>query len=266
MTKKRKRIVSKILIATIMLTGTLFYAHTDGEVYAVTKTSQGAIFITYSATSNINSLKIQWKKRANVKKWVIYRADITDIVQSDFSKDADLSRYKKIKKLSGKTTSFVDKKVKRHHYYEYLIEGYKKSNGKYKLAYSTYLGEVPGEILSFDCPGLSRPDLLNGGTGEDYSNSSKKIYLYVEPRTGMDPRGVVVYRKDKNETKYKKIKVKKVEKGKFSPVYLDTNVKSGMEYRYKVKTYRKVGKKKYYSKASKPVAIIAAKPIIDDDL
>lgn len=252
----------RIVITTFIVIALLTSAWADNNVYAASGSNQKKVSdISYTIKSGISSLTVKWKNKTGVRKWVIYRGDVTKYVDSGFEKKVPLSKYKKIATLKGSKITYKDKKVKRHHYYAYIIRGYKRVKGKYVKAYDSYLDGV----TDFSCPGLAKPELLNGGNGEFYSNSGSKIYLYVQQITGMKPDGAVFYRKGPGESKYKRVKLKAVEKMGFSGVFLDKNVKPGKTYRYYVKVWRKSGKKKYYSRASAKIKVTAKAPSPEED-
>lgn len=70
------------------------------------------------AKASGKSVKLKWKKVKDAKKYQIFRAN---------SKNG---KYKKIKTVSKKKTTFVDKKVKRNKKYFYKVRSYKVVNGK----------------------------------------------------------------------------------------------------------------------------------------
>ncbi len=201
----------------------------------------------------MKSIKLKWKKRSGIKYYVLCKKDVTKIIAKDPDAKVKLSQYKKLKRINAakkKKYAFTDKKVKKNHYYAYVIKAYKIKGGKKTLAYTNY----EGVIDEYRCPGLDRPEILNDGDGENHSNTLRKVYLYISSYYGVDPQGAVIYRKAEGETKYKKIKAKKSEKNTFTS-YVDTTVKAGKTYYYKAKVYKKIRGKKYYSKKSKAFMI-----------
>ena len=89
--------------------------------------------------------------------------------------DQKMSDYKKIATVSGKKKSYEDKKVKNNHYYAYVVNAYKKVKGKYKLAYTSY----NSESYEYCCRRLGIPELLNGGDGENFSNSKSCVLFFI---------------------------------------------------------------------------------------
>ena len=132
------------------------------------------------------------------------------------------------------------------------MNAYKKVKGKYKLAYTSY----DSDYYEYCCRGLGIPELLNGGDGENYTNNKSCVYLYHQTYCGVNPSSVVLYRKAKGESKYKKINYKTVEKIRnLAGTIKDTTVKPGTIYYYKIKTKKKYNGKTYYSKLSKAIRI-----------
>ncbi len=206
--------------------------------------------LKYSMKPAMGSITLKWKKQ-KVSYYLIYRTGF-NVKESWQIEPVPMSKYKRVKKVSGKKTSWKDKRVKNGQYYSYVIRGYKKSKGKTVLVYDTFRTDC----VDYQCPGLERPSVINGGYGEFHMNSKDKLYLYVQRDCGVRPDGVVIYRKAAGASKYKKIKAKKVEKGRYDSgkTYRDSSVKPGTVYYYKTRTYvKKNGKKKYspYSPALK---------------
>ena len=220
---------------------------------AASATSERAKRLPISLKSNMKSISVKWKTKKNVKRYVIYRTDVTKAVtDQDYDRMFKMSDYKKIAKVSGTKKSYKDKKVKNNHYYAYVVNAYKRVNGKYKLAYTSY----DRDCYEYCCRGLGIPELLNGGDGENFSNSKSCVYLYHQTYCGVDPSSVVLYRKAEGESNYKKISYKTVEKiQNLAGTIKDTTVKPGTIYYYKIKTKKKYNGKTYYSKLSKPLRI-----------
>ena len=222
---------------------------------AASATSEKAKRLPISLKSNMKSISVKWKTKKNVKRYVIYRTDVTKAVTAqDYDRQYKMSDYKKIAKVSGTKKSYKDKKVKNNHYYAYVVNAYKRVNGKYKLAYTSY----DRDSYEYCCRGLGIPELLNGGDGENYTNSKTCIYLYHQTICGVNPSSVVLYRKAEGESKYKKISYKTVEKIRnLAGTIKDTTVKPGTIYYYKIKTKKKYNGKTYYSKLSNVIRIPA---------
>ena len=164
---------------------------------AASATSERAKRLPISLKSNMKSISVKWKTKKNVKRYVIYRTDVTKAVtDQDYDRMYKMSDYKKIAKVSGTKKSYKDKKVKNNHYYAYVVNAYKKVKGKYKLAYTSY----DSDYYEYCCRGLGIPELLNGGDGENYTNSKSCVYLYHQTYCGVEPSSVVLYRKADGES------------------------------------------------------------------
>lgn len=238
------------LLMTVVMALTMTFGVTTDPVMAGSNTVK---HLSVSLKSNMTSVSVKWKKKKNIKKYVIYRTDVTkDVLDPDKDYTYKMSKYKKIGTVSGRKKSFTDKKAKKNHYYAYVVKAYKKVKGKYKLAYTSY----KKDYYDYSCRGLGIPELLNGGTGEDYSNSISRIYLYHQSYSGTDPTSVILYRKAKGESEYKKVKFTTVEKIRNQAGMIkDTTVKPGKIYYYKIQTKKNYKGKSYYSKKSKTLRI-----------
>ena len=195
-----------------------------------------------SLKANLKSITVTWKQAKGAQKYVVYRANVKRNEDTP-----EKSRFKKIKTLH--TRKYTDKKIKKNKYYAYYVDAIK--NGKViKTTFNDY-------YMDHKCKGLERAQLLNGGYGENHTNSCKKLYLYTDVGyNGYSPKKpkYVFYRKVKNsKTAAKKMTLKKTRDG----MYCDNKVKPGKTYQYRCKAYVKKGKKKYYSKISKIVEIPA---------
>lgn len=239
----KKRIIAAVCICALVIAG-VAVAPNITQVEAKTKT------FDVNLKGGVKTIKLTWKKQKKAKKYKIYRVKANKYVKND--KVPSFKKYKKIKTVKNKK-SYTDKKVKKGNYYAYVVKAYKK-NGK--LVATSY---VKGTMV-YEYAGLMKPTLTNAGYGEEYSNTPNKIYLRAAADFGANPSKYMFYRKAAGDSKYKKISPKILSKGKSSNPYvevLDSTVKPGVKYTYKVKTYKKYKKKKYYSKYSKTITIPA---------
>lgn len=205
--------------------------------------------IPLSIKPEMNSIELRWKKKTGVSGYMVYRKDVTKLLgKSETS--VKLKHYTKIARLSGTENSFTDRRVSPGHYYAYVIKAFSKENGKNKTLYSSYISGA----LQYECPGLARPELLNGGNGEFYTNSLGGLYLYEQTTCGVEPTSVVVYRREKGEKNYTKIKVKRVEKDSLG-MMKDSSVKPGKTYYYRIRTLRKFRGKQVRSELSDTLRI-----------
>jgi hypothetical protein len=194
----------------------------------------------YDVTPNLKSITLSWKKQSNVSYYKILRVNSTKYYSTGSSPRK--KEYKEIATVSENTTEYVDKTVKKSTRYCYIINGYKKKDGKDKLLCTTY----PDDTFYCYTSGLAKPEFSYSNFIEDYSFTLNKIFFSVNQGGGMKPTGYIIYRKKVGEKKYKKVKLKKLAEGE----YVDKKVAAGSYYKYKVKSYLKIGTKTYYSKMS----------------
>lgn len=130
-------------------------------------------------------------------------------------------------------------------------------------------GTIRCDALVYVYNKLSRPtmchpkEIARGGSKSCFYCSNKKHYLEIKMKIGDDDYKTKfkVYRRAAGSKKYKKIKVKNEGhvwsdfdwgSNKTRNVFMDYTAKAGKTYYYKVKLYRKQGKKTIYSPMSKP--------------
>lgn len=233
-----KRISCLFLALIMVLTMTSAVTADTGHAASKVKT------LNCSAKSAMKSVNLKWKKKRGVTKYVIYKKDVTKYRSKIYSVgDSAVKKVKckKIAKVSGKKTGYKDKKAKKDHFYVYIVKAYKKN----KLAYTTK--------RMIQCPGLAAPELMDYGNSGEPLHTNSKLYLLTESDYGKVPAQVILYRKAKGETKYKKIKT--VKASRRSVKLNDATVKLGKVYYYKVKTRVKYKGKYIYSKYSNIVRI-----------
>ena len=142
--------------------------------------------------------------------------------------------FKLIATVSGKTFSYTDKKLKPGKRYFYIMRVYKNIKGKRKLIGETLEKENvtgPGQVVWYEYQ----------YSDTDFSPSQIELRFSVD--NGMKPTGYQIYRKAPGE-KYQKIKTIKTSKRGVS--YVDKKVTAGERYFYKVRVYKKYGKKILY--------------------
>ena len=246
MNKTKKLLLFILAVVTVCSLSAVIPA---SEVSAASKPKK----IACSMKPSMNGITVKWKKQT-VSYYLIYKKEFK--VKSYYAiNPAPFSSYRKVKKVSGNKSSWTDRNVRQNHYYDYVVRGYKKTNGKARLVCSSY---VKGST-SYQCAGLQTPELIDGGSGENFANSKNKLYLYVQCPDGVMPSGVEVFRKAKGGSGYKLVKAKKAERGRFEggKTYVDASVQPGAAYTYKVRTYAKVNGKKKYSAYSNRITLSA---------
>ena len=231
------RTIILVILAAILAAG-LLYAYGGSKVKEV----------NYETTSHSQQIDVKWDRKWGVFHYDIYRIDITgEIYTSD---NVPFKKYDKIGSVSGLHTSFDDKTVKNGHYYAYVIKGY----GKDKLLCDSF----NENITQYECAGLAKPELLNGGYGEDDENSPQCIYLYVQKDGGMDADGVELYRKAKGDKKFERVEPEIPEGGSAEAFDLhDTSVKPGTSYTYKARTFAEENGERIVSEYSESLQLAA---------
>lgn len=238
-----KRIISGLLVLVMGLSvGIVSPKQTDASVFDM----------ALRVYPSIKSIKLCVDKDKDTKKVAYYKFYRATCTRKYVNKHDEIpkKKYKFIKKTHKR--KYVDKKTKKGKMYFYYVLGYNKK------------GKLIGKDVNRDCsyeymigkPGKPR---VENAYIDDYRSSSKRLYIEVssDPHK-MKAASFIIYRKKEGEKKYKKVKTLKVsnsEKKEWftSDVFKDTKVKARGIYYYKAKVMSKVGKKKYYSKFSKPI-------------
>ncbi len=177
------------------------YSNVKTVDFAVPATKWNKLTVT-----DYTTVQLSWKK-ADVTGYRIYRK-------------TDSGKYTCIKKISSnKTVSYKDTKVVPGHTYTYRIRSYQTVNGK--TYYSTYTNVMKAEIK------MSAPRLKSASV-----TSSSKIRLTWQKDLQAD--GYYIYRSTTKKGGYKKVRT--VTKSASSR-WIDSGVKSGTTYYYKMKAY-----------------------------
>lgn len=163
---------------------------------------------------NYNSVKISWSKAKNTKKYRVYQGT------------SKSGKYKSIGTTSKRT--FVKKGLVTGKTYYYKVRGINGSKlGKVSKAKSV------------------KPKLKTVTSLKGKGASSNSISLSWKKVSGA--KGYQVYRATSAKGKYKKIKTTT------KTSYKNSGLSKNKSYYYKVRAYRKVGKKYVYSSFTKPV-------------
>ena len=219
------------------------------------KTKAEPFQVTLSPT--LKSIRVSWPAQKKAAKYVIYRA-VDDSEDIEEARIPTLAEYKKIKTLKAKsrkkTIRWTDKKVKDGKYYAYVVKAFDKGGTEIACTFEDEFS------VCYARRGLGRPLIFNNGYGENYSNTPKALFLYIDQdpyAANVRKAKVVIYRKADGEKKYKKLATVKM-KGKETVVeYTDKTVKPGTTYSYKTRIIKKVGRKTYKSRLSRPLTIPA---------
>ena len=174
---------------------------------------------------------ISWKKR-NVDKYVIYKAN------------DEMTKWKKVATIPGNRTSYTVK-TKKNNNYNFEVRGRKYKKGTKKKTHEYY-------AQAWFYSGVS-PVSFDEYLWAEGKISTKKIELrFGSSSEGLKPDGYQILRKKEGA---KKFKVVKTIKGKAAKkdlfVWTDKDVKARKSYTYKVRGYKKIGKKTWYGPSDK---------------
>ncbi|MDO4977617.1 MAG: hypothetical protein Q4E53_10190 [Eubacteriales bacterium] len=217
----------------------LLFVFACALVISIIKPAQVNAQEDITVKSSVNSkyqVTLKWKKQS-CSQIRIYRSQVTPT--------GNLKRVL-LKTLKGSATTYVDKKTKKKIAYDYTVSAYKKVKGKYVLVAS-------GEKREY-C-GLIKPEydeyLFEEG---EYTPHSIKLVFGIS--SGMTPNGYQIQRKAGNGS-YKTVKTLKTTK-RSNVTWNNTGLTTLTQYTYRVRSYKKIGKKKIYSNWSAPYSKITA--------
>ncbi len=253
MVMKRKSYRYLLIAAALVLAVAIF---APASVLAGEKVRHFSI----SLKPSVNSMKISWKRQKDIDYYRILCRDVTKDLKQERS-SIPLPKYSRVGKISGKKFSFTDRTLVRGHSYAYVVQGFARSGEKARLVSTSYVKDD----FTYDTVCLATPELLNGGSGEFFTNSGSHVYLYVQSTSGLEPTGCTVWRRAEGEKDFEKIKVYLADEGdpdaKFGSgsTVVDTNVTSGVTYEYKVCTTVRRMARKYTSAESNILRI----PVVD---
>lgn len=176
-----------------------------------------------AASYGYNKTKVTWTGISGASGYEIYRST------------KKTSGYTKIRTLSSSTRSYVDTGRTTGTTYYYKVRAYKTING------SRYLGDYSALVGAK--PALSRVAGVKARRG-----GSKKIKVTWKKVSGAS--GYTVYRSTNKRKSYKAVKNVNSRTVK----YTTGKLTKGKRYYFKVRAYRKIGKKKVYSPYSTVVS------------
>lgn len=226
MSKGWKKIISLVLIAGMLCSGGKQTVQAKAQI----DTESHGMVINALAKS-MTELQLSWKAK-KVTKYKVYRAME--------KADGTIGKYRLVATIDGRKTKFSDKGLKKKKMYWYRMEGYKKN----QLRYYGDATKYTGLWCNFD--EYQVPDRYRG---------TDKIELSLCADYGVCPDGYKIYRREEGTKKFQLIK--KLKKRTTGIKYMDKAVTAGRIYEYKVKTYRKFGKKVYYSKYTDVITMSA---------
>ena len=174
-------------------------------------------------STTYNKAKISWTSVGEASGYEVYRSTKKN------------SGYTKIQSFSAFTRTYSDNGIKTGTKFYYKVRAYKdKNNVRYAGNFSSPVSVTPG---------LKKPTLIKAKR-----SGKNKIKLSWKKVSGAN--GYVVYRSTKKKSGFKKVKIVKGRTLKF----VNKKLKKGKRYYYKVKAYRVVNGKKFYSPYSKVVS------------
>lgn len=177
-------------------------------------TTLDAVTIQEVGTSDMQSLKISWNQAPGATGYELYRSTTSG---SGFAKIAD---------LPADTTTYQDNGLTIANTYYYQVRAYATEEGK--TAYSNYSPEVSGTVKLSEVSNLqvsmTKCNTLQLTWDASPDAKSYEVYYY----SSIDSR----VRRASNTKK---------------TFYKFTKAKCGVTYYFKVRTWQKVGKVKYYS-------------------
>lgn len=162
---------------------------------------------------NYNAIKVSWGKIKNASGYYVYRST------------SSKSGFKKIKTLSYKSSSYINSGLTCDKYYYYRVVAYNNKNGMVTSKYNTVKVK----------PSLKSPSVK-------LKSGKKKAIVKYNKVSGAS--GYKIYRSTKKSKGYKLIKTTK------SRSYTNKKLKSKKTYYYKIRAYKKLGKKTVYSSYS----------------
>lgn len=183
---------------------------TDVPVSAATSVRNVTVNVQMKASSN-TALKISWNKCSLAQGYVIYR------------RESVKKPYTKIKKVSAKTTTYLDKNLTTSKPYQYAVRAYRKEKGKY--VYSKYTQVI----------GATRPLSV---TATVKASSSSTVSVSWKKSSRSD--GYRIYRKVVGKS-WEFV----ADLPKTTTSYSDTKVSADTKYVYTVRPYKKGGNVKY---------------------
>ncbi|RDU22154.1 hypothetical protein [Anaerosacchariphilus polymeriproducens] len=190
-----------------------------------TQKTPGRVSINKAYSTAYNKIKIKWKKASGASGYYIYQST------------SPKGKYKHVKTVSGgSSTSGSVSGLKTGKTYYFKVRAYKVISGA--KCFGSYSGAKSAR------PMPSKTSIIKR-TAADY----RSIKLTWKKVSGAS--GYKIYRSTKKTGSYKMIKT--VTSGNRTS-YTNKKLTTGKTYYYKIKAYRTVGSKKYYSKYSSVVS------------
>ena len=203
--------IAALGLALLLMLGTVFT--TEIPVSAATSIRTARVTASVKSSST-NYITIKWNKVAGAKGYVIYR------------KDPGSRKYKRIKKVSSRTTAYKNTGLRSARNYQYAVKAYRKE-GK-KNVYSKY---TPAMIAT-------RPSKTS--VYKLTASSYNLVKVYWNKVSGVD--GYRIYRREKGGS-WKLV----ADRASNRRSLADKTVSAGKTYQYCVRPYKTAGGRKYMS-------------------
>lgn len=190
----------------------MFYGDYSGEQSV--QTALNAPAAGGVSTSDMQSLSVSWNAVEGANGYEVYRSASSG------------SGYTLVANLSGGEVQYRDTGLAIENTYYYQVRAYRTAAGK--TVYSDYSAEMSGTVKLSQVTGL-------------YVQMTKYNTLQLSWNASGDAKTYEVYYSTSPDSGYKKATSTKKTSYKFS------KAKCGQTYYFKIRTYEKIGKVKYYS-------------------
>lgn len=190
----------------------MFYGDYSGEQSV--QTALNAPAAGGVSTSDMQSLSVSWNAVEGANGYEVYRSASSG------------SGYTLVANLSGGEVQYRDTGLAIENTYYYQVRAYRTAAGK--TVYSGYSAEMSGTVKLSQVTGL-------------YVQMTKYNTLQLSWNASGDAKTYEVYYSTSPDSGYKKAKTTK------STTYKFSKAKCGQTYYFKIRTYEKIGKIKYYS-------------------
>ena len=190
----------------------MFYGDYSGEQSV--QTALNAPAAGGVSTSDMQSLSVFWNAVEGASGYEVYRSASSG------------SGYTLVANLSGGEVQYRDTGLAIENTYYYQVRAYRTAAGK--TVYSGYSAEMRGTVK------------LSEVTGP-FVQMTKFTTLQLSWNASGDAKTYEVYYSTSPDSGYKKVKTTK------STTYKFSKAKCGQTYYFKIRTYEKIGKIKYYS-------------------
>ena len=196
-----------------------------------------------SVSANYNTVKLSWNTVNDASGYEVYRAASVG------------GNYTRLTTLTSSQTKYDNIGLKSDTTYYYKVRAFKDINGtRYQGDYSTIISAKTTKSKTFTPikttpvkPPSKKAVKKPGKPTKVKAKAKGKKKIQISWKKVKGAKGYVIYRSTKKSKGYKKIKTVSSKTSKFT----NKKLKKGKKYYYKVRAYKKSGKKKIYSAYSK---------------